>query len=87
MSKVNLIATAYQCYGGAWFKSGEPFVADSESDASELCCIGFAKLAPGTYVTRDMVAVDPGTPDALAEATGEVRKKRQYNRRDMVAAQ
>ena len=85
MSKINLIATAYQCYGGVWFKSGEPFVAENEEDASELCCIGFAKLAPGTYATRDMVAVEPG--DALAEATGEVRKKRQYNRRDMVAAQ
>ena len=85
MSKVNLIATAYQCYGGAWFKSGEPFVANNESDASELCCIGFAKLATGTYDTRDMVAAEPG--DARAEATGEVRKKRQYNRRDMVAAQ
>lgn len=83
MSKVNLIATAYQCYGGAWFKSGEPFVADNESDASELCCIGFAMLPPATgYATRAMEASET----SAARAAPDVVKKRPYNRRDLVAA-
>lgn len=82
MSKVELIATAAQLYNGAPLLPGQPFEANNEDDASELCVIGFAKRAPATYETRDMAA----TPVAAQVNAPVERVKRQYNRRDITAA-
>lgn len=82
MSQVNLISQGVHCYKGVWLRCGDPFIADDEDDASELCCIGFAKLAPAGYATRDMVATEAhGT-----QVPNEAMRKRTYLRRDLTAA-
>lgn len=76
MSNVPLISTGSHRYEGVWLKGGDPFVANNETDASDLCALGFAKRVPG-YMTRDLAAEQ----DAMAA----VRTKRAYKRRDLVA--
>ena len=68
--KINLITHATHCYKGEWLYHGDPFVADNEQDAEELCVLGFAKRAP-VYETRVLEA--------------EPRAKRPYTRRVLTA--
>jgi hypothetical protein len=84
-----LISQGVHRYNGVWLHSGVPFETLNEEDADDLVTIGYARRAPTeapTYATREMVA-QTSASDALAIDTGEVRKKRAYTRRDIVAAQ
>ena len=78
MSHVPLIATGSHRYNGVWLKSGDRFTADCQTDADELCCLGFAVADRDamTYATRALTA-EP--------APEVVRQKRAYRRRDLVA--
>ena len=86
MSQVRLISTGAHRYNGVWLKSGDPFVANSERDADELCCTGFAQRAPApkdhTYDTRVLVAE---SPTASSAGDDKPREKRAYKRRDQSA--
>lgn len=80
MGQVHLISTGSHRYKGVWLKSGDPFVADNERDADELCCTGFAARAqPNTYNTRVLVAESPTAHEKAP------RQKRAYKRRDQTA--
>ncbi len=76
MSQVNLISTGSHRYNGVWLKAGDSFVADNETDASELCCTGFARRVP-QYETRVMLV-----EQSIAPAP---HTKRAYHRRDLTA--
>lgn len=86
MSKVEMISTGWHRYNGVNLKDGDPFVADSETDADELKVLGFAMRKPaakgGTYETRVMTAEPPAAGPVGA---AEPRAKRQYRKRDLTA--
>lgn len=83
MSKVSLISQGNHRYEGVWYYSGDPFEANNEVDATELCLLGFATRAKQQYDTRVM------TPDAALDSAAKVpadKPRRPYNRRNLVTA-
>ena len=77
---IPLVSIAAHRYRGEWLKAGDPFFAANQTDADELCCLGFAKrnTSGQVYETRAMVSM----PAALV---AEPRQKRAYNRRNAAA--